>query len=277
MASLTLRQTKGAALTHEEVDNNFTNINTELGGKVQSVSGTTGRITVSGTTTPTIDLANGVATAGSATLASITVDAYGRVTAYSSGTAFTTADARAALSAGTGISYNSSTGVITSSITQYTDTDARAALSSGTGISYNSSTGAITLASGVATTGTFAGRVTVDTYGRVTAGSNDITGRTEPIYNIGTTGGTIAPDAANGAVQRITLNSALTINALTNAVAGQSITLFIYGGTAYTEINSTMKFLGGTKSLTATAGCIDILTIYYDGTTYFASIGKGFA
>jgi hypothetical protein len=50
------------------------------------------------------------------------------------------------LSAGTGISYNNSTGVITSSITQYTDTNARAALSftAGSG-AYNSSTGVITI------------------------------------------------------------------------------------------------------------------------------------
>lgn len=56
---------------------------------------------------------------------------------------YTDARARAALSAGTGISYNSTTGAITSSITQYTDALARAALSAGTGISYNSTTGVI--------------------------------------------------------------------------------------------------------------------------------------
>lgn len=97
------------------------------------------------------------------------------------------------------------------------------------------------------------------------------------IYDLGTTGGTIAPNVTNGNVQKITLNAALTINAFTSPVAGQSLTLIIYGGTAYTSITSTMKFAGGIKTLTATAGCIDILSIYYDGTTYFASLGKGFA
>jgi len=44
------------------------------------------------------------------------------------------------ISAGTGISINTS-GVISSTITQYADSDARAALSAGTGLTYNSSTG----------------------------------------------------------------------------------------------------------------------------------------
>jgi hypothetical protein len=97
------------------------------------------------------------------------------------------------------------------------------------------------------------------------------------IYDLGTTGGTVAPNVANGNVQKITLNSALTLNAFTSPVAGQSLTLIIYGGTSYTAITSTMKFAGGIKTLTATAGCIDILSVYYDGTNYFASLGKGFA
>lgn len=97
------------------------------------------------------------------------------------------------------------------------------------------------------------------------------------LYDIGTAGGTQAPNVANGNVQKITLNSALTLNAFTSPVAGQSLTLIIYGGTAYTSITSTMKFAGGIKTLTATAGCIDIVSIYYDGTNYFASLGKGFA
>jgi hypothetical protein len=97
------------------------------------------------------------------------------------------------------------------------------------------------------------------------------------IHGLGTTGGTIAPNVANGNVQSITLNAALTINAFTSPVAGQSLTLIINGGTAYTAITSTMKFAGGIKTLTGTASCIDILSVYYDGTTYYASLNKGFA
>jgi len=57
---------------------------------------------------------------------------------------FTNARARAALSASTGISYNSTTGAISCTITQYADSNARAAVSAGTGLSYNSGTGIFT-------------------------------------------------------------------------------------------------------------------------------------
>lgn len=59
---------------------------------------------------------------------------------------YTDARARAALSAGTGISYNNTTGQISSTITQYTDALARASLSFAAGSGgYNSTTGVITI------------------------------------------------------------------------------------------------------------------------------------
>ena len=54
---------------------------------------------------------------------------------------FTDVRARAAISATGNISYNSSTGQISTSLTQYTDTNARSALSAGAGLSYDSGTG----------------------------------------------------------------------------------------------------------------------------------------
>ena len=71
--------------------------------------------------------------------AGINISAGGQIS--STITQYTDSNARAALSGGAGITYNSSTGQISSSITQYTDANARAALSAGTGLTYNSSTG----------------------------------------------------------------------------------------------------------------------------------------
>lgn len=55
--------------------------------RVSSVSGTSGRITSSGGLTPTLDLATAGPGATSATNSALTIDAFGRVTALSSGTA----------------------------------------------------------------------------------------------------------------------------------------------------------------------------------------------
>ena len=42
MATLTLRLVKGSALTWQELDNNFSNINTEVGTKLGGTAGTSG-------------------------------------------------------------------------------------------------------------------------------------------------------------------------------------------------------------------------------------------
>jgi Chaperone of endosialidase len=55
----------------------------------------------------------------------------------------TVAESRSSISAGTGISYDNTTGVVSSTITQYTDSDARNAISASGEVIYNSTTGEI--------------------------------------------------------------------------------------------------------------------------------------
>ena len=75
-----------------------------------------------------------------------TKDNTDEITEGSTNLYFTNARARGAISASTGISYNSTTGAISSTITQYTDSNARAAVSftAGSG-AYNSTTGVFTI------------------------------------------------------------------------------------------------------------------------------------
>jgi len=101
----------------------------------------------------------------------------------------------------------------------------------------------------------------------------------ETIYTGGSTTGTITPDVANGNVQSITLTGSITFNAFNSPAAGQSMTLIIRqpsSGGPYT-LSSTMKFAGGTKTLSTTADAYDIMSVFYDGTNYFASLSTNFS
>lgn len=101
----------------------------------------------------------------------------------------------------------------------------------------------------------------------------------ETIYTSGSTTGTITPDVANGNIQSITLTGNITLNAFGNPETGQSMTLIIKqpsSGGPYT-LTSSMKFAGADKTLSTSASAIDIVSVFYDGSTYYASLAKGFA
>jgi len=88
----------------------------------------------------------------------------------------------------------------------------------------------------------------------------------------------ISPDVSAGTIFRYTANANFTFNGLTNAVAGTSATVIItQDATGSRLLTSTMKFAGASKTLTTTANAIDIIGVFYDGTTYYASLTKGYA
>lgn len=97
----------------------------------------------------------------------------------------------------------------------------------------------------------------------------------EAVHSLGTTSGTIAPDVANGNVQTITLDGNLTLNAFTSPAAGQSVTLIVNTGGTGRTLTSTMKWAGGEKTL-STTNTTDIVSVFYDGTNYWASLSKDF-
>ena len=217
---------------------------------------------------------------GSATLASNTLNiptytlaGLGGITAYF-------------LSGGTGITYNSGTGVIATTITQYTDALARASLSftAGSG-AYNSTTGVITIPTNTS---------------QLTNGANFITlaslsGGTGISYN-STTGaisysGTVYTDSSirglfSGSTG-ISYNSTTgaissTITQYTDALARAAISLTTTGSSGASTYNSTtgvinvptytLSGLGGQPALSGT-GFVKIsgTTISYDNSTYLTT------
>ena len=88
----------------------------------------------------------------------------------------------------------------------------------------------------------------------------------------------ISPDVSTGTIFRYTANANFTFSSLTNAVAGSSATVIItQDGTGSRTLTSTMKFAGASKTLSTAAGSIDIIGVFYDGTTYYASLTTGYA
>ena len=78
-------------------------------------------------------------------------------------------------------------------------------------------------------------------------------------------------DVANGNVQTVTITSGLTLPTFTNAITGQSVTLIVTGSGTATGASG-YKFAGGSTTLTS----FSIVSVYYDGTNYWASIATDF-
>jgi hypothetical protein len=124
----------------------------------------------------------------------------------------------------------------------------------------------------VATSGSY-----TDLTNKPTNTSGTITAYNEGIPYSLTYSSTITPDCANGNNQKITLTDNVIFSAFANPVAGQSLTLFVtQDSTGSRTLTSTMKFAGGSNTLSTTANATDILVVFYDGSTYWASLSKDF-
>lgn len=134
------------------------------------------------------------------------------------------------------------------------------------------------------TSATLANYVTTTTTQTV-AGSKTFTGNTglqgvqETVYSWGTvSAGTYTIDATSGTIHRMTLGGNVTISALTNALAGQSVTLVLaQDATGNRTLTSTWKFAGASKTLSTASNSIDVINVFYDGTNYLAGLVKGYA
>jgi hypothetical protein len=90
---------------------------------------------------------------------------------------------------------------------------------------------------------------------------------------------TITPNITLGSIQQVTLTGNVTMNAFGGTPqAGQSLVIkFIQDATGGRTLSSTMKWAGGAKTLSTAANAVDIASVFYDGTTYYASLTLAYA
>ena len=99
-----------------------------------------------------------------------------------------------------------------------------------------------------------------------------LTGYKEKVYTI-TDGAAFEINPANGTIQTITLGASRS-PAATNFVSGQSVTLMVNDGTAYTITWPSVTWVGGSAPTLATSG-YTVITLWKVGTTlYGASLGS---
>ena len=101
----------------------------------------------------------------------------------------------------------------------------------------------------------------------------------ETIYSAGSISGSYTPTASLGPVQSFTPTGSFTLNAPTGMATGQSITLIITqpaGGGAVMTPNTAYKFAYGINTLTTTGNAVNMLSIFYTGTTYLCNLVKGY-
>ena len=254
----------GDATTGQLFKKTIAELQAAIGGAVISVNGLVGTVVldtddIQELATPTNKYFTDARARGAI---SLTVTGNSGASTYSSGTGvlnvptYTLAGlggiSATFLSGTSGISYNSTTGVISYSGTVYTDASIRALLSGSTGISYNSSTGAISYSGTVYTDASVRALISLTTTGTSGASTyNNTTGVINvPNYTLAGLGGISLTSLSGG--------TGITYNNTTGAIS--------YSGTVYTDASVRALISGtGNISYNNTTGVISTsLTQYTD-------------
>lgn len=104
----------------------------------------------------------------------------------------------------------------------------------------------------------------------------------DTLYDAGThsSGASLYLDRNNGTIQKVLLASNVTHIGISNMAVAQSFTIILTqdatGGRTLTT-DSSFKYASAYKTLSTPGGAIDMLNIFYDGTTYYCTLTTGYA
>ena len=123
---------------------------------------------------------------------------------------------------------------------------------------------------------TFGNAAGTTTYADIGANGVALKGYTETVATAAFTA-TFAPNVSTATIFRMTLTNNITFNGFTSPVAGQSASVFFtQDATGSRLLTSTMKFAGGSKTLSTAGTSTDMISVTYDGNNYYASLVRGF-
>lgn len=174
------------------------------------------------------------------------------------------------------VTFVGSTGIsITSNDTAKTITWASTgvtSLAAGSGITVSGASGAVTVTNSGILNVLAGNSISVST----SNGNATITNTfTETVYNGGNATGNLTPNRNNGSIQNFTLTGNITLLPVANINPGQWITLILTQdstGNRLLDANTAYLFASGFQTLTTDSGAIDMINIFYDGSSYYATL-----
>ena len=110
-------------------------------------------------------------------------------------------------------------------------------------------------------------------------GSITTKGVSETVYAYGNASGTINPDVTSATIFSMTLTGNWTMTAFTNASTGANATILVTQDSTGSRTLTTATgwvWAGGGRSLSTVGGSVDMVSVFYDGNRYFASLTRGF-
>jgi hypothetical protein len=108
----------------------------------------------------------------------------------------------------------------------------------------------------------------------------NVPGTTDTFLALGFISGNLAPNRANSSVQAGILDGNLTLNPPVNMSTAQSFTLILTqdgAGNRLLTPNASLKFAGNYKTLSTAGFSVDMINMFYDGTTYYCTLTTGYA